>query len=100
MDTNLDTAKLSYGSRPFILKALPLVVQMLPIFGCIFIITGVGGFFLSLWDLMTTGSSNFLLFGGASYALIFIGTLTIAFYHLVKATLEKQQINAYRGKRG
>lgn len=100
MDPTPDTSSSNSGSRPFILQPLPLAVQMLPLFGCIFIITGVGGFFLSLWDLITTGSSNFLLFGGASYALIFIGTLTIALYHFFKATIENQQINASWGKRG
>lgn len=96
MDTNLDTAKLSYGSRPFILQPPPLAVRMLPVFGAIFILAGLCGCALALWMAGNIDGPNCLLIGGGSYALVFLGTVTIALYHLVKAAIDNLQINAYR----
>lgn len=100
MDTNLDTAKLSYGSRPFILQPPPLAVQILPFFGGIFIVVAFLGFGVSLWAGANFGPAQFIVVAGLSYALMFLGTVTIALYHLVKAAIDNLQINAYRGKAG
>lgn len=100
MDTGFDTSKIAYGNRPFIHQPPPFAVQMIPIFGATFIIAGLIGVATAFYCAYAFGVSQFLLIGGLSYGMMFLGTVTIAFYHLVAAMLDNRQMMAYRGKGG
>lgn len=100
LDTNIDTRPITADNRPFILQPLPLSVQMLPVLGTIFIIAGISGCALALWNVTRLGGMNFMLLAGGSFGLIFLGTVATALYHLVKASIVNTQINAFRGKLG
>lgn len=94
----MNFSRVSTGSKPFTHQPPPFAVQMIPIFGATFIIAGLIGVATAFYCAYAFGVSQFLLIGGLSYAAMFLGTVTIAFYHLVTATLDNRQIMAYRGK--
>lgn len=100
MGTNLDTAKLSYGSRPFILQPPPVSIQATRLVGLAIVGCAIWALLAALYAGIVFGLPHFALMVGISALLAFVGMLTCAFGWVCKAVFDNLQINAFRGKRG